>query len=344
MADVVQNTLYVTTQGAYVHREGQVLQVEIEKEVKLGVPIHHLQSVVLFGNVMISPAALHLCAENTVAVSFLTENGRLQARVDAPGSGNVLLRREQFRRADTPAACADIARGMVTGKILNARALLQRSARESDVEDDARVLDAAVSRLEEVLRALPGATDLETIRGQEGMAAKVYFGAFSAMIRRQREHFRMQERTRRPPLDPLNALLSFVYAVLLHDCAAALTAAGLDPSVGFLHVDRPGRPSLALDLLEEFRPLIADRLVLALINRKQVTPQGFVTREGGAVEMSEETRKTVLTAYQQRKQEVLTHPLLAQSMRVGMLPFVQARLLARHLRGDIPAYPPCVLR
>lgn len=345
MSDGVRlNTLYLMTDGAYLHRDHQTLQVQVAQETKLAVPIHHLHSVAVFGQVMVSPGAMQLCAECGVAVTFLSATGRLVARVDAPASGNVLLRREQFRQADSPEACAKIAKQCVAGKLRNARTLLQRAVRESDVSDDVACLERASADVAHGIRALESVTDLDVVRGHEGDAARAYFGAFSAMVRCQRETFAMKERTRRPPLDPLNALLSFVYALLLHDCTAALTAAGLDPSVGFLHADRPGRPSLSLDLMEEFRPLVADRLVLSLINRRQVDGNGFQTRDGGAVEMSDTTRRAVVEAYQSRKQEEVTHPLLEQKVRVAELPFLQAKLLARCLRGDLPAYPPCVLK
>lgn len=345
MSDGVRlNTLYVLTEGAYLHRDHLCLIVEVERERKLSVPIHHVSSVALFGSVMASPGAMELCADAGVALTFLSTAGRLVARVDAPGSGNVLLRREQHRQADQPAACAKLAKQFVAGKVRNARQVIQRAARESDVAEDTARLDAASHRLVRTLGALEPATDCDVIRGHEGDAARAYFDVFSAMVRQGRETFAMQQRNRRPPLDPVNALLSFVYALLLHDCVAALTAVGLDPSVGFLHEDRPGRPSLALDLMEEFRPLIADRLVLSLINRKQVDAVGFVKRDGGAVEMSDATRRVVVEAYQARKQEEVTHPALEQTVRMAELPFLQARLLARYLRGDLPAYPPCVLK
>jgi len=344
MDGIRQNTLYVMTQGAYLHRDHLTLKVEVEKRDLLSVPIHHLNSVAVFGSVMVSPGAMELCVENGAAMTFLSMNGRIMARVDAPQSGNVLLRREQFRRADKEADCAAIAKPIVAGKIQNARNLILRGAREAKEADDVRVLDDAAAALAAALKRLPGADNLDSIRGCEGEAARTYFGAINSLMRQQRREFEIAGRNRRPPLDPTNALLSFVYALLAHDCVAALTAAGLDPNVGFLHADRPGRPSLALDLMEEFRPLIADRLVLTLINRKEVGPEGFIKREGGAVEMDEKTRRAVVSAYQQRKQEEVTHPLLDQTAIVGLLPHLQAKLLARHIRGDIPEYPPCVLR
>jgi CRISPR-associated protein Cas1 len=345
MSDGVrENTLYVLTEGAYLHRDHLTLLVQVEKETKLAVPIHHLSSVAVFGSIMVSPSAMALCAETGVAVSFLSMHGRLMARVDAPGSGNVLLRREQFRQADRPQASAAFAKQFVAGKIRNARSLALRAARESDVAEDVGRLEAAARDMANALRALETSEELDVIRGREGEAARAYFSAFSAMVRHERDTFAMRERTRRPPRDPINALLSFTYALLLHDCTAALTAVGLDPSVGFLHEDRPGRPSLALDLMEEFRPLIADRLVLSLINRRQVEGKGFQIRDGGAVEMNETTRRGVVEAYQARKQEDVTHPVLQQTIRLAEAPFLQARLLARCIRGDLPAYPPCVLK
>ncbi len=338
------NTLYILTQGAYLHHDHQTIKVEVERETRLTVPLHHLESVAVFGRVTVSPLVLKVCCDAGIAVSFLSQNGRLLARVDAPGSGNVLLRREQYRRADQPAACFEISRAIVAGKIQNARNLLLRGAREADGSEDSEALRQAARALAATLHLLERSTSLEEARGHEGDSARTYFASLSAMVRQQKDIFHMTGRSRRPPLDPMNALLSFLYALLLHDCVSALTVAGLDPSVGFLHADRPGRPSLGLDLMEEFRPLIADRLALTLINRRQVTERGFRVRNGGAVWMDDVTRRTVITAYQERKQDEVTHPLLRQKARLGLLAFLQARILARHLRGDIPYYTPCVLK
>jgi CRISPR-associated protein Cas1 len=340
--DVQLNTLFVVTRGATVRRDHLTLAVVVDRQTRLTVPVHQLDGVAVFGGVHVTPDAMRLCAEHGVAVSFLTESGRLVCRVDAPGSGNVLLRRAQFRWADAPDRRAAIARCVVAGKVQNARNVLLRAARESGADADRQALQAAINRLADVLPVLAGCADADVARGHEGDAARVYFDAFPALVRQQRTDFVFAGRTRRPPLDPVNALLSFAYGLLLHDCAAALTAVGLDASVGFLHVDRPGRPGLALDLMEEFRPLIADRLVLALINRQQVRPDGFQTAEGGAVQMTEATRRAVLATYQQRKREEVTHPVLGQKVPVGRLPFLQARILARHLRGDLESYVPCV--
>ncbi len=342
--DVIQNTLYVLTQGMYLRRDHQTIRIESDGKTHLSLPIHNIEAIALFGHIMFTPGVLDLCANQGVPITFLKESGRLIARVDAPVSGNVLLRREQFRKADSSQATVQIARNIVAGKIQNTRALLLRTGRESRDEDDTQTLKTASSLMANILQRLARADTLDTIRGYEGEAARAYFQVFNQMIRKQQDDFILKGRTRRPPLDKVNALLSFLYAVLLHDCIAALTAAGLDPNVGFLHADRPGKPSLALDLMEEFRPLLADRLVLSLINRRQVASKNFLIRDGGAVEMNDDTRRTIISAWQTRKQEIVTHPLLEQKARIALLPFLQAKLLARHIRGDLPDYAPCVLK
>ncbi len=342
--EVQLNTLFVVTRGATVHRDHLTLKVVADRQTRLTVPVHQLDGVAAFGGVHVTPSAMALCAENNVAVSFLTESGRMVARVDAPGSGNVLLRREQFRAADDGPKRAALAKAFVAGKVHNARNLLLRSARETNVTDDQQALDSAANRLANALPLLGAAANADSARGYEGDAARVYFEVFGRLVLKNREAFTPNGRTRRPPLDRMNALLSFVYGLLRHDCSAALLAAGLDPSVGFLHVDRPGRPGLALDLMEEFRPLVADRVVLALVNRHQVAADGFVIRDGGGVEMTEATRRTVIGEYQRRKRDEVTHPTLGQKCPVGRLWFLQARILARAIRSDLPMYVPCVLK
>jgi CRISPR-associated protein Cas1 len=338
------NTLFITTQGAYLGRDHLTLQVRVEKQVRLTVPLHHVEGVLCFGRVSVSPAVFALCEEHNLMVSFLSEQGRFLARVVGPTQGNVLLRRVQYRRADDPAAALSLARPMVAAKIQNARNLLLRAARESEDAARAEQARAGAGHLAALLGQLPKASTLDELRGQEGAAARTYFEAFDSMIRQQAEVFRMTSRTRRPPRDALNSLLSFTYALLRHDCVGALEAVGLDPAVGYLHADRPGRPSLALDLMEEFRALIADRLVLSLINRRQVNEKGFATDAGGAVSMDDGTRRTVLKAYAERKREEVKHPLLEETVPIALLPHIQARLLARVLRGDVEEYPALVLR
>jgi CRISPR-associated protein Cas1 len=309
---------------------------------KLAVPIHHLESICVFGPSTISAPALDLCWEHGVAVNFLSEQGHLQARLTGVADTSVTLRRVQFRTADDRARAAEIARQFVAGKIQNSRNSLLRAARETSDTAEAAALESVTDSLARQLPPLAEDQDLDRIRGAEGMASVSYFSVFTLALKQQREAFQFTLRTRRPPRDRINCLLSFLYALVRHDCVAALTSIGLDPFVGFLHADRPNRPSLALDLMEEFRPWLADRLALTLVNRQQIGPEDFRLREGGAVEFAEEGRKRVIRAYQERKQESLNHPILDQNLRIAQLPFVQARMLARHLRGDVPAYVPFV--
>jgi CRISPR-associated protein Cas1 len=342
--NIALNTLYVFTTGAYLKRDHQTVVVKVEKEIRASIPIHHLDGIAVFGAVTVSPGVVELCSESKVALTYLTDSGRLIARLDAPRSGNVLLRREQFRRADNPDACVKLSRSFVAGKLHNARNALLRGARETDDADDRAALERVASRLGEHIKDLERATSCDSVRGHEGDSARSYFEVLPRLIRpARRAEFPMQGRSRRPPLDRVNALLSFTYALMLSDCTAALTTAGLDPDVGFLHTDRPGRPGLALDLLEEFRTLVADRLVLALINRQQIGPDDFVSRDGGSVELTATGRKTLVQAYVARKRDEVAHPLLETSVRIGQLPHLQAKLLARHLRGDIEGYPPFLM-
>jgi CRISPR-associated protein Cas1 len=334
------NTLFVTTQESYLAKDGECVAVYQGDTLKGKIPIHTLGGLVLFGQVSCSPFLLGHCAENRVAVSWLTANGRFLASMHGPVSGNVLLRREQYRRADSEEASAMLARSIVIGKIANCRTVLMRTARERP--DDR--LTAACASLASSLTRLREALPLNVVRGIEGEAANAYFGAFDALLRQEDPTFRFNGRNRRPPLDAVNCLLSFLYTLLAHDVRSALEGCGLDPAVGFLHRDRPGRPSLALDIMEEFRPYLADRLACTLINRGQVKAKGFRQTESGAVLMDEVTRKEVIAAWQERKQEIVEHPFLQEKMPVGLLYHCQARLLARHLRGDLDAYPPFVIR
>ncbi|MFN0133608.1 MAG: type I-C CRISPR-associated endonuclease Cas1c [Phycisphaerales bacterium] len=334
------NTLFVFTQDSYLSKDGEAVAVRVEKEVRLRVPIHNLGGIVCFGRVGASPHLMAMCAEKGVAVTFCSEHGRFMARFSGFTPGNVLLRREQYRWADSPERATGIVRSILLGKLANSRTVLLRGARENAGPDAAQPLTAAAGRLAASIDAAKNAVGVDTLRGIEGDGANVYFGVFQNLIRSAEPEFLFSGRTRRPPMDRVNSLLSFLYAMLAHDSRAACESCGLDPAVGFLHVDRPGRPGLALDLMEEFRAFLADRLAVSLINLGQVKPSGFKVTESGAVEMTEATRKEVVAAYQRRKQESMVHPFLDERTTVGLLIHLQARLLARHIRGDLDAYPP----
>jgi len=336
------NTLYVTLAGAWLRLDNDTLRVEVERETRLRVPLHHLSAVVCFGHVGLSAPLMHRLADAGIALVLLDDNGRFKARLEGATSGNVLLRQAQFQRLADPAFTLDQARACVAGKVKNTRQVLQRGAREASSPDEARTLSRLADDLAATLRALPGAGNLDALRGLEGEAARQYFSGLNFLVRPpQREAFAMDGRTRRPPRDRLNALLSFLYAMWMNDCRSALEAAGLDPQAGFLHALRPGRAALALDLMEEFRPW-ADRLALTLINRGQVKAGDFDVREGGGVALQPEARKAVVVAFQERKKDEIAHPLLAQSIPLGLVPLVQARLLARALRDDAAPYVPFV--
>lgn len=333
------NTLFVTTQGAYLAKEGETVAVKVDGKALLHLPIHTLDGIVCFGQVSCSPFLMGFCAEKDVAISFLTEYGRFLARVQGPVSGNVLLRRRQYRWADDEEMSASIARSVVIGKISNCRTVVRRVLRDHQEKVDVTVLQAAADRLKSILMHVRQELPLDQVRGYEGEAAQVYFGVFDHLITSQKEDFIFHERSRRPPLDRVNCLLSFLYTMVMHDVRSALESVGLDPAVGFLHRDRPGRPGLALDLMEEFRPFIADRLALSLINLSQVKGNGFTCMESGAVLMDDDTRKALLVAYQKRKQDIIMHPFLNEKMPIGLIFHTQALLLARYIRGDIDGYP-----
>lgn len=366
--EIKQNTLFLTTENTYVARDHLTLRIEVEKQLKLAVPIHHLESICVFGHsIALSPSALQLCWEHGVNVNYLSENGYLLGRWEGVPNSSVLLRQAQFRAADHVDKTASIARQCVVGKLQNSRVSLLRSARETDNEAEKQKLQTCAEEISILLRRLLHPLDDEAepvlddtgtmrlpqaairsatdrIRGYEGQAASLYFEVFALHLRQQREDFAFTTRSRRPPRDAINCLLSFLYALVRHDCIAALTATGLDPFVGYLHAIRANRPALALDLMEEFRPLIADRLAITLINRKQITKDDFHFREGGTVEFTKAGRKAAIMAYQTRKKDTVTHPLLNQECPIGQLYLLQARILARHLRGDLELYLPCVLK
>lgn len=341
------NTLYITTQGAYLAKQGQTVQVRVEGKVRGQLPLHNLEGIVCFGRVGYSPALLGACADQGIAVSLLTERGRYLASVRGFSHGNVLVRRQQYRLADDPAIALDVARRIVLAKLANSRSVLLRAARDADADSPrATNLRRGSKRLAASIHELRSAGALNTVRGLEGEAATHYFRTFDSLLSSATalDAFRFTKRSRRPPLDPINALISFLYTLLLHDVRSACEAVGLDACVGFLHADRPGKPSLALDVMEELRAYVADRLAFSLINRRQITSNGFQRLDNGAIIMDDATRKSVLTAYQKRKQETLTHPFLEEPTTVGMLPHLQALLMVRWIRGDLDAYPPFLWR
>jgi len=338
------NTLFITTQGAYLSKEGETVTVRVEHETRLRIPIHTIGGIVCFGQVSCSPFLMGFCAERDVAVTFLTEHGRYLAKVQGPVSGNVLLRRQQYRSADNSNTSAEVARSLLTGKLVNSRTVLMRFLRDHSDKGNIEKVEHASKALAYSLKQLQRKESLDVLRGVEGDAARTYFSVFDHLITSQKDGFAFTERNRRPPLDNVNCLLSFLYVIVMHDIRSALETVGLDPAVGFLHRDRPGRPGLALDLLEEFRPFIADRLALSLINLCQVDKKGFTKKESGAVLLDDETRKTVLVAYQKRKQDEIMHPFLNEKVTVGLLFHTQALLMARYLRGDLDGYPPFIWR
>jgi CRISPR-associated protein Cas1 len=341
----LQNTLYVMTPQAYAHLENATLRIDVEHEKKLQVPLHHIGGLVCFGNVMVSPALIHRLADEGKALVLLDDSGRFKARLEGPVSGNILLRQAQHRASGNATTTLDMARACVAGKLKNSRSVLQRGARETDDATEASRLTRSADNLAASLRAASTAQTLDELRGVEGEAARGYFESLNLIVKPAfRDTFRFNGRTRRPPLDRFNALLSFLYAMLMNDCRSALEAVGLDPQLGFLHAVRPGRAALALDLQEEFRAIQCDRLALTLINRGQIGERDFDVREGGAVMLNDKGRRTVVTTWQERKQETLTHPLLDQKMPIALLPFIQARLLARTLRGETEGYLPFLSR
>jgi len=337
------NTLYVMTQGAYLSLDHETVKVEVEGKVQLQAPLHHLGGIVTMGNVMLSPFLLGKCAEDGRSVVLLDRNGHFMCRMVGKVSGNVILRQAQYEHARDPQKTAAIARNVVAGKVKNSRQTIMRTARDISNGDEEKRLRAVADMLAVTLFRLSRTDDLENIRGLEGEAAAGYFRVFDLLLKEgERAVFGFRERTKRPPLDPINALLSFLYTLLLSDCVAAVEGVGLDSQFGFLHALRPGRPSLGLDLMEELRSVLADRLAITLINRQQITADDFEPRPGGAVYLNDKGRKEVVVAYQKRKQEEIHHPLFEEKVPFGLVPHTQARLLARHLRGDLEAYVPFV--
>jgi CRISPR-associated protein Cas1 len=334
------NILYVTTPEAYLTLDGENIVVKKDDNTSTRLPLHNLENIVCFTWQGASPALMGACADRNIGLCFLTPNGRFQARVTGKVRGNVLLRRKQFAVSESEVQSITIAASFLLGKISNCRRVLDRAIRDHAMLVDVESLTGASNFMKETLKAIPACKSTDDLMGFEGSAAKIYFGVFDQLILQQREDFFFKERSRRPPLDNMNSLLSFLYTLLTNESASALETVGLDPYIGFLHQDRPGRPSLALDLMEELRPVLVDRLALSLVNRKQITGKGFTQKESGGILMDDDTRKAVLTAWQERKKEEIVHPYLKERVPFGLIPYIQAMLLARYLRGDLDAYPP----
>lgn len=336
----LNNTLYITHATAYASLDGETIVIKKDDQTSIRLPLHNLENIVCFTYQGISPALMAACVERNIGIAFLNPNGRFQARIQGRTHGNILLRKKQYRIADDETQRMAIARSFILGKIYNSRKVIERSLRDHGMIVDRTALSNASARLKELLNAVLNSTNLLELMAIEGNAAQIYFSVFDHLILQQKDDFHFGERSRRPPKNNMNALLSFLYTLLMNEAASALETIGLDPYVGFLHFDRPGRLSLALDLMEELRPILGDRMALTLVNRRQINGKGFTRKESGGVIMDDETRKTVLQAWQERKKEEITHPYLKERIPIGLIPHVQAMLLARHLRGDLDAYPP----
>ncbi len=334
----LKNTLYITTPGAYLAREGDSLLVQIPEKPPVRFPAHNLEGVVYFGYPGASPSALELCAKMGICVTFLTPQGRFLVRVEGEQTGNVLLRRQQYRISDDSHDAARISSRFVAAKIINSRMLLMRGMRDHQ-ECCTESMTVASKRLKVLAVKSSEAKNLDSIRGIEGEAARHYFGCISNLLLENKEEFFMAVRSRRPPLDRINCLLSFFYTLLVHECRSACETVGLDPAVGFLHRDRPGRPSLALDLMEELRPVFAERLSITLVNRRQVGPEDFELLPNGAVFIKTDIKKKLIDAWQKRKTEIINHPFLQEKIEFGLIPYTQALLLSRYIRGDLDDYP-----
>ena len=334
------NTLYILSEDIYLSLDGENVVANRDKQVVSRYPLHTLQNIITFSYAGASPALMGACAERQIGLAFCTPRGRFLARVCGENNGNVLLRRTQYRAADDPVQCCQISRTMIFGKRGNARGSIERTRRDHSLRVDTEQLASVSQQLYGLLPQVKETTSPEELRGLEGVGASAYFSIFNEMILGDKEAFFFHGRNRRPPLDAVNAMLSFAYSLLSHDCASALESVGLDSYVGFLHRDRPGRISLALDLKEELRPCMADRFVLTLINNRQIKATDFLYMESGAVLLSDDGRKTFLKNWQEKKKETLTHPYLGEKLPWGMIPYIQALLLARPLRGDLDTYPP----
>ncbi|MDD5603588.1 MAG: type I-C CRISPR-associated endonuclease Cas1c [Eubacteriales bacterium] len=336
----LQNTLFVTTPETYLALEGETVLVRRDEETLARLPLYNFEAIVTFGYTGVSPALMGACVKRSISLCFLTQSGRFLARVIGESHGNVTLRREQYRLSDNEERSCLIAKNFIIGKVYNAKWILERASRDYEMRLDVQRLKQVSAMLSQILNLTGECLVSEQLRGLEGNAASLYFGELDKLILQQKEDFYFRERSKRPPLDNVNALLSFMYTILANDCASALETAGLDAYVGFLHRDRPGRVSLALDLMEELRGVMVDRFVITMINKREISPKGFIKRENGAVIMQDDTRKAILKAWQEKKRETITHPYLKEKIEWGLVPFVQSMLLARYIRGDLDGYPP----
>lgn len=334
------NTLYITTPNSYLSLDGETVVINIDDQDKSRIPLLALESIVAFSYAGASPALMGECAKRNISLVFMTASGRFLARVVGKEYGNVFLRRQQYRIADSEKESCDIAKNMIAGKLFNARWILERGLRDHPMRIDCEKMKTASLQIHTILQDIPSCCSLDTLRGLEGSAATIYFNVLDDLILQQKDHFYFHIRSRRPPMDNFNAILSFIYTLLANDIASACSSVGLDPYVGFLHRDRPGRISLALDVMEELRPILADRLAITLINKKLINSKGFYKHENGAIRMDDETRKSIISAWQERKREIITHPFLKEKIQWGLVPYVQVMLLARFIRGDLDAYPP----
>ena len=334
------NTLYILSEDIYLSLDGENVVANRDKQIVTRYPLHTLQNIVTFSYSGASPALMGACAQRQIGFALCTPRGKFLARVCGSSAGNVLLRRAQYRAADDLIQSCQISRTMIFGKLYNARWSIERTRRDHGLRVDGERFFESSRQIYELLPQVREETSLERLRGLEGVGASAYFGVLGDMVLGDKDTFYFHGRNRRPPLDAFNALLSFAYSLLAHDCASALESVGLDSYVGFLHRDRPGRTSLALDLMEELRPCMADRFVLTLINNRQIKASDFLNMESGAVLLTDSGRKTFLKNWQEKKKENLTHPYLGEKLPWGMIPYIQALLLARYLRGDLDAYPP----
>lgn len=335
----LRNTLYITTPDKYLFLDGENIVMRAKDDTEIRLPLHNIEDIVVFGGRGASPALMNKCTEENIGLNFMSRNGKFLARAEGAVSGNVYLRREQYRIADNEERSLAIARNFIIGKLYNSRYVIDRAVRDHSLQVDVEKLKSRSELLSQAILKCRNVTDIDTLRGIEGESAQLYFSVFDELILQQKDEFRFTVRSKRPPLDNVNALLSFAYSIATGMCTSALEAVGLDPYVGFMHTDRPGRRSLALDLVEEFRAIMCDRFVVSLINKRIIGNDDFDVREDGAVLLSEDGRKLFLTHWQSRKQEAVTHPFLKEKVEWGLLPYVQALLLSRYIRGDLDEYP-----